>query len=194
MSAASEIDSTARSAGGPVCTLRPADESDVEAIAEIWHRAWGDGHLGHVPDALLPFRTLRHFLERVPPRIPATTVATSGGRVVGFVTIHDDELEQIFVAAEARGGGVAGALLAAGEARIAREHERAWLAVVADNARARRFYERSGWRDAARSTTPPRSPAERCRWPAGATRRSSRERARRRRRARDRARAIRRRR
>ena len=148
MSAATEIDSSARSADGPGCTLRRADKSDVEAIAETWHRAWSDGHLGHVPDALLPHRTLRHFLERVPPRIPGTTVATLDGRVVGFVTIHDDELEQIFVAAEARGGGVASALLADGEARIAREHPRAWLAVVAGNARARRFYERSGWRDA----------------------------------------------
>ena len=148
MSSAPEIDKGAPSAGGPGCTLRQAEAGDVEAIAEIWHRAWGDGHLGHVPDELLPHRTHRHFLERVPPRIPGTTVATLDGRVVGFVTIHDDELEQIFVAAEARGGGVASALLAAGEARIAREQPRAWLAVVAGNARARRFYERSGWRDA----------------------------------------------
>ena len=148
MSAAPESDSSAVSAGGSGCTLRQAEEGDVAAIAETWHRAWGDGHLGHVPEELLPHRTLRHFLQRVPPRIPGTTVATLDGRVVGFVTIHDDELEQIFVAAEARGGGVASALLAAGEARIAREHPRAWLAVVAGNARARRFYERSGWRDA----------------------------------------------
>ena len=31
---------------------------------------------------------------------------------------------------------------------IGHRFDRAWLAVAAGNARARRFYERSGWRDA----------------------------------------------
>jgi GNAT superfamily N-acetyltransferase len=128
--------------------LRPAHVADVEAIAQVWHDAWGDGHTGNVPAALLPYRTLAHFLTRVPPRIASTTVATSAARVLGFVTVHDDELEQIFVAKQARGTAAAALLLRHGEALIAQRFQVAWLAVVAGNDRALRFYEREGWHDA----------------------------------------------
>jgi GNAT superfamily N-acetyltransferase len=129
-------------------TLRPATSDDVEAVAIVWHQGWRDGHLGHVPDALLPHRGLVHFRERVPPRIPITTVATIASTVVGFVTVHEDEAEQVYVAEHARGGGTANALLRHAEQVIAERFETAWLAVVAGNSRARRFYERNGWRDA----------------------------------------------
>lgn len=128
-------------------TLRAAATADVEAIAAVWHAGWRDGHIGHVPDALLPHRLPEHFRERVPPRLPATTVAVLGSRVVGFATVHDDELEQLFVAAEARGGATARALLRHAEQVVAARYPVAWLAVATGNARARRFYERNGWRD-----------------------------------------------
>jgi GNAT superfamily N-acetyltransferase len=129
-------------------TLRGAVPDDVEAIAKTWHSGWRDGHLGHVPEALLPHRRLEHFRARLPPRIPATTVAVSDGVLLGFVTIHDDEVEQLFVDAKARGRGLADALLRHAEERIAARFDTAWLAVVEGNRRARRFYERCGWRDA----------------------------------------------
>lgn len=128
--------------------LRPARPADVEAIASVWYEAWGDGHLGNVPEGLMPYRQPAHFRERVPGRIPGTTVAVSGTRIVGFVTVREDEVEEIFVAREARGGGVADALLRHAEHAIAARHDLAWLAVVDGNGRARRFYERNGWRDA----------------------------------------------
>jgi len=77
-----------------------------------------------------------------------TTVATIESQVVGFVMVCDDEIEQIYVAEAARGGGVAAALLQHGENLIAARFDLAWLAVVAGNTRARRFYARHGWRDA----------------------------------------------
>jgi GNAT superfamily N-acetyltransferase len=129
-------------------SLRPATPDDVESIADVWHRGWRDGHLGNVPEALEAHRGLEHFRRRVPPRLPATTVATVDGRLVGFVTIHDDEVEQLFLAADARGRGVADALLRHAERLITGRFETAWLAVVSGNGRARRFYERCGWRDA----------------------------------------------
>ena len=50
---------------------------------------------------------------------------------------------------EARGTGVARLLLAAAERAVRRAgHRTACLGVVVGNARARRFYEREGWRDA----------------------------------------------
>jgi ribosomal protein S18 acetylase RimI-like enzyme len=132
----------------PPLTLRRASAGDVDAIAAVWHRGWQDGHLGHVPDALLPYRRLVDFRQRVPGRLDGTTVALIDSQVVGFVTVHDDELEQIYVAGSARGGGAASALLREAEAMIASRFELAWLAVVAGNARARRFYARQGWSDA----------------------------------------------
>src|SRR6185503_13976845 len=95
----------------PGVTLRPAVADDA--------------------DAILPHRGLVHFRERVPPRIPTTTVATIGATVVGFVTVHDDEAEQVYVAASARGGGVANMLLRHAEQVIAERFDTAWLAVVA---------------------------------------------------------------
>ena len=75
-------------------------------------------------------------------------MATVDNRVIGFVTVHNDEVEQMYVAAEARGGGTATALLQHAEDVIAETFDLAWLAVVAGNARARRFYARNGWYDA----------------------------------------------
>ena len=129
-------------------TLRAATAEDVEAIAAVWHRGWIDGHLGHVPEAVREHRGLDDFRRRVPGRLGVTTVATIESNVAGFVTVCDDEIEQIYVAGTARGGGVAAALLERGEKVIATRFEVGWLAVVAGNARARRFYERHGWRDA----------------------------------------------
>ena len=129
--------------------LRPAREDDVETIATLWHSGWRDGHVGHVPDALLPHRGLDDFRRRVPPRIPETTVATIDGQVVGFVTVREDEVEQVYVSAAARGTGVAATLMRHAEQVIARRFDVAWLSVAVGNARARRFYERSGWSDAA---------------------------------------------
>jgi ribosomal protein S18 acetylase RimI-like enzyme len=130
------------------CVLRAATPRDVEAIAEIWHSGWRDGHLGHVPEAIHRHRRPVDFRRRVPPRIPQTTVAAIGPRVAGFVMLRGDELEQIYVEAGARGGGTASALLAHAERAIGERFALAWLAVAAGNARARRFYERNGWRDA----------------------------------------------
>jgi GNAT superfamily N-acetyltransferase len=137
----------AGSAAAPV-ELRPARHGDIEAITAIWHRGWRDGHLGNVPDALVRHRRFEDFRALVPPRIPATTVAVTEAGVVGFVTVHGDEVEQVYVDAAARGTGVAAALLTHAEAEVATRADRAWLAVVAGNARARRFYERQGWEDA----------------------------------------------
>ena len=54
----------------------------------------------------------------------------------------------MYVAAAYRGTGVAKVLIGEAERRVrANGHRKAWLAVVAGNARARAFYERAGWVD-----------------------------------------------
>ena len=127
--------------------LRPATPEDAHAIAQVWHGAWHDAHADHVPSALIRHRAMDHFLARAPELIDHSTVAEDASGVLGFVTVTDDELEFLFVAAQARGTGAAADLLARGERQLAKGYDSAWLEVVTGNARARRFYERHGWID-----------------------------------------------
>lgn len=128
--------------------MRPADPADLEALAALWEAGWHDGHDGHVPEVFQEIRTSSSFRERMAERLSSTTVVERDGEVAGFVTVVDDELEQVFVASAHRGTGIAGDLLSHGlDVVRATGHDRAWLSVVVGNARARRFYEREGWTD-----------------------------------------------
>jgi GNAT superfamily N-acetyltransferase len=127
--------------------LRPATAADERAIGAIWVPGWREAHEGRVPDALLEHRSAGDLRGRVASMIEATTVAEIDGAVAGFVVVRDDCVDQMYVGEAHRGTGAAGSLLADAESAIAARHERAWLAVVAGNDRARRFYERRGWHD-----------------------------------------------
>lgn len=128
--------------------VRPAVRADAEQVARIWFDGWRDAHLGHVPDELLAVRTEESFGLRAADRVADTTVAAVDAAVAGFVMVVDDEVEQVYVDGRRRGSGIANILLAEAERQVAANgHEAAWLAVVAGNGRARRFYERNGWAD-----------------------------------------------
>jgi GNAT superfamily N-acetyltransferase len=69
------------------------------------------------------------------------------GAPLGFSWVKDDELYQLYVASQARGTGVATALIADAEAQLLSSGvETAWLACAIGNERAARFYEKCGWR------------------------------------------------
>lgn len=129
-------------------TLHPARPDDTINIAQIWYSGWQDGHLGYVSQELIEIRTEESFHKRAAERIGDTTVAVVYGEIAGFIMVVDDEVEQVFVAARHRGTGVADALMTEAERQVkANGHSKAWLAVVAGNARARAFYQRLGWVD-----------------------------------------------
>jgi ribosomal protein S18 acetylase RimI-like enzyme len=131
--------------------LRPATPDDASNVASIWSSGWRDGHLGGVPDELVAARTPESFQRRAAMRVRDTTVATVDGCVAGFIMVVNDEVEQVYVAAEHRGRGVAQVLLTAAEHQVADNgFAEAWLAVVPSNARARAFYSRAGWVDRGR--------------------------------------------
>lgn len=133
--------------------IRPAVPADADAITAIWQSGWRDGHLGNVADELVAARTPDSFSIRATTRAAGedeavTLVAEVDGAVAGFVMVVGDEVEQVYVDTAHRGRGVAGPLLDTAESAVrAGGHARAWLAVVAGNAPARRFYTRRGWTD-----------------------------------------------
>lgn len=130
-----------------IWAVRPAEGSELDHLARVWYDGWQDAHAGIVPDALARLRTLDSFRDRLAAALDHIRVVGPLGNPVGFTIVKDDELYQLFVAAEYRGAGVAAVLLADAENRLqAGGVITAWLACAIGNHRAARFYEKSGWR------------------------------------------------
>jgi GNAT superfamily N-acetyltransferase len=126
--------------------VRRADDSEVGQLARIWYDGWQDAHALIVPAELKRVRTLESFTERLQAALADVRVAGPRGAPLGFCMLKDDELYQLYVTAQARGSGVAAALMADAEARLAAAGVgTAWLACAIGNERAARFYEKSGW-------------------------------------------------
>lgn len=127
--------------------VRDAEDAEVAALAKIWYDGWNDAHAQILPAELKRVRTLESFTERMHAALANVRVAGPPGAPVGFHLLKDDELYQLYVSAQARGRGVAAALMADAEARLAGSGiEVAWLACAIGNDRAARFYEKIGWR------------------------------------------------
>jgi putative acetyltransferase len=123
-------------------TLRPYTSADEEAAIGLWLRTW------QIAFPQIDFATRvdwwrqRWHDELVP--IATITVAEANGKMLGFVTVDPAtfDLDQLVVAPEAWGIGVAAALVADAK-RISPDGID--LHVNTDNARAIRFYEREGF-------------------------------------------------
>jgi len=129
--------------------VRNAEEHELDQLATLWYDAWQDAHAAIVPAALTRVRTRESFRERLLAALPDIRVVGPPGTPLGFSMLKGDELYQLFVAAPARGSGVAAALIADAEVRLAAAGVRtAWLDCAIGNERAARFYEKRGWRRA----------------------------------------------
>src|SRR5688500_13890280 len=126
--------------------IRAAEPTELDLLAKLWYDAWQDAHARILPEALARLRTLENFRERLQADFAHVRVAGAPGAPIGFCVVKKDELYQLFVSAAARGTGIAAALLADGELRLAADGvATAWLACAIGNERAARFYEKHGW-------------------------------------------------
>jgi len=129
--------------------VRAADAAEIDHLARLWHDVWHGSHAPLAPPELVRLRTLESFRERLRASLPDIHVVGPLGAPVGLCVLRGDELYQLFVSPEAHGSGVAAALIADAELRLAaRGVETTWLTCAIGNDRAARFYEKSGWRRA----------------------------------------------
>lgn len=136
-------------------TLRAAGDDDLDAIGRLHHRSRADAYAGFLPPAALAFGSPdamaawwaeRWMWERDDHRM---TVAVDGDRIVGFSYLGPDDSPGVMILHALHadpsyvGRGVGRQLM-----RDALPHlgDRAVLWVLEDNNRARRFYEKGGWR------------------------------------------------
>jgi GNAT superfamily N-acetyltransferase len=135
--------------------LRPAVLEDAEGFVRAHEVAW-DATLGAILgkrlEELMPFAarvehfraTLNHASETA-----QAWVAEVSGEVVGVAVCSREgaevELRVLYVVPKAWGTGTAARLADTALESVRGDARVAFLWVVDDNARARRFYEREGW-------------------------------------------------
>jgi putative acetyltransferase len=126
----------------PSFTLRPYAPADEDAAIELWRRTWQLAYPQIDFDARVDWWRERWRAELV--ATATITVADIAGKLTGFVTVdpRSFDLDQIVVAPEAWGTGIASALIAEAKRLSPRGID---LHVNKDNARAIRFYEKHGF-------------------------------------------------
>ena len=137
--------------------IRPATADDAEELIRANKASWNAAMAQVVDkklDELAPFEgrvaRAREGLAAMPPGM-RLWVAEREARIVGHANVSVDEaigeLSALYVVPEEWGSGVARALhdaALAGMRELGATEATLW--VVARNTRARRFYEREGWR------------------------------------------------
>jgi len=148
--------------------IRAARPGDADAIGAVHVESWRWAYRGQLPDDLLdgldPAERAAGWRRILESGEIDVIVADDEARLVGFAsaaTSRDDdappgtgEVLTVYVVEDAVGTGAGRALLVGAQGLLrARGHTRATLWVLESNERARRFYERNGWRwDGSRGT------------------------------------------
>ena len=143
-------------------TLRRYTAADEDAAIELWRRSW-QHHYPHInfTERVAWWRE-RWRWELVPHA--RVVIAEADNAMIGFVTVDPQThyLDQIVVAPEHWGAGVAQALLDEAKLLSPRGIN---LLVNKDNARAIRFYEKHGFAYAGEDKNPVSGkPVNRMRW------------------------------
>jgi ribosomal protein S18 acetylase RimI-like enzyme len=145
--------------------LRPATGDDLRALAEVFVAAWRGGYRGVIPDDVVDAMDTHTAAAELSPSLIAadrTTVVAldATGAVVGFTIFGPDRdrdagyLASLYVSPTAGGRGVGRSLLDAAIEAMPGVDITLW--VFAENVRARRLYERSGFEADGAELTDPR--------------------------------------
>lgn len=131
--------------------IRHAHIDEAEALAEL-QRAASLAALGHIfPPERYPFpmeEVRGRWRDAVGDADVEVVLAQAGNRAVGLACVRREWLDGLYVVPEEWGSGVACALHDHALALVADlGSQRCHLWVLEHNARARRFYERRGWRE-----------------------------------------------
>ncbi|MEU6467931.1 GNAT family N-acetyltransferase [Streptomyces massasporeus] len=144
--------------------IREMTLADCEGVAEVRVGGWRSAYRGLVPQSYLDGLSVEEDAERRRThltqgdgRVVNLVAEGTGGEIVGWachgpyrdgeVLTGDAELYAIYVHPDQVGRGVGRALLTESVARCrAAGHGRLLLWVLKENDRARRFYERAGFR------------------------------------------------
>jgi RimJ/RimL family protein N-acetyltransferase len=136
--------------------FRPAAEADLAELVRVQEEA-SVVALAHVfPQTTHPFpreEILQRWRGELADPDVATYVSTDpAGRLTGFAARRHDELLHFGTAIGTWGTGLAGALHDALLHTFPQDRDRLWLLVFEENHRARRFWEKHGWRPTGRTT------------------------------------------
>jgi 2-amino-4-hydroxy-6-hydroxymethyldihydropteridine diphosphokinase len=134
-------------------TVRPATAADADEAARVHTASSEAAYLGLVPPGAVDLeRRVAMWRILVDDRTAHSFVAEAGGRIVGVMNAGPardgepvGELRVLYVLPELWGSRAGQLLLERAHELLAADHAEAILTVLADNPRARRFYERNGW-------------------------------------------------
>ena len=136
-----------------ICVKPMETDAEILGRARVHYQAWQEAYTGLIRQSYLDRRTPEESEKRAFAHPENTFVALDGERVVGFVVYGADregasdtgEIYALYVLREYYGTGVGARLMdAALTALPPCQTVRLW--VLKDNARARRFYEKCGFR------------------------------------------------
>ncbi|WP_225835683.1 GNAT family N-acetyltransferase [Streptomyces sp. NK08204] len=145
----------------PPVRVRAMTLADCDRVSEIRVRGWQSAYRGLMPQPYLDALSVERDAERRRARFHESDdavvnlVAEREGKVLGWaaygpyqdgeVRTADAELYAVYVDPAHLGGGIGRALLSASAERCS-AYPRMLLWVLKENTRARRFYERAGFR------------------------------------------------
>lgn len=118
--------------------IRKYEEKDLDELLDVWYRASLVAH-SFLSDGF--FEQERKNIREIYMDMAETWVYEEGGRVVGFISLIENEVGAIFVLPESQGKGIGRKLMdKARELYGVLEVE-----VFAENIQARQFYEHYGF-------------------------------------------------
>lgn len=127
--------------------LRPGRESDLDDVVRIWRDLWRESYAGYFNAGVDETPWMDDIWHEFLPVMRCFLIAEIDSRVVGFTHRDGALVEDLWVDPEFCSHGIGPLLLDRQlRAMAADGYRTASLFCLEVNSRARRFYEREGWR------------------------------------------------